>query len=50
MCLTTGVHFCVGTLHVGKKLKKRNRKLYYATKWTIFAAILAAIFVPWRML
>jgi aspartyl/asparaginyl beta-hydroxylase (cupin superfamily) len=36
--------------HVGKKLKKRNRKLYYATKWTIFAVILAAIFVPWRML
>ncbi len=36
--------------HVGKKLKKRNRKLYYATKWTIFAAILAAIFVPWHAL
>ena len=36
--------------HVGKKLKKRNRKLYYATKWTIFGAILAAIFMPWRML
>lgn len=33
---------------VGKKLKKRNRKLYYATKWTLFAAILAAIFVPWH--
>jgi beta-hydroxylase len=35
---------------VGKKLKRRNRKLYYATKWTLFAAILAMIFVPWRML
>ncbi|HEX7348495.1 MAG TPA: lipid A hydroxylase LpxO [Rhodanobacteraceae bacterium] len=35
---------------VGKKLKKRNRKLYYATKWTLFAAILAAIFVPWHAL
>jgi len=36
--------------HVGKKLKNRNRKLYYAAKWSIFAIILAAIFVPWRML
>ncbi|TAN08531.1 MAG: lipid A hydroxylase LpxO [Rhodanobacteraceae bacterium] len=36
--------------HVGKKLKQRNRKLYYATKWTLFGVILAAILVPWRML
>ena len=36
--------------HISKKLKTRNRKLYYATKWTLFAVILAAIFVPWRML
>jgi beta-hydroxylase len=35
---------------VGKAFKKRNRKLYYATKWALFAIILAAIFVPWRML
>lgn len=29
---------------------KRDRKRCYVTKWTIFAVILAAIFVPWRML
>jgi beta-hydroxylase len=35
---------------VGKKLKERNRRLYYATKWALLVAILAAIFVPWRLL
>jgi aspartyl/asparaginyl beta-hydroxylase (cupin superfamily) len=35
---------------VSKAFKKRNRKLYYAAKWTLLIAILAAIFVPWRML
>ncbi|MGH8113230.1 MAG: lipid A hydroxylase LpxO [Rhodanobacteraceae bacterium] len=35
---------------VGKALKQRNRTLYYASKWAIFGVILAAIFVPWRML
>ncbi|MNO04404.1 hypothetical protein D3C81_2254200 [compost metagenome] len=25
----------------GKALKKRNRKLYYAQKWSIFAGLLA---------
>ncbi|MGH8115538.1 MAG: aspartyl/asparaginyl beta-hydroxylase domain-containing protein, partial [Rhodanobacteraceae bacterium] len=35
---------------VGKSLKRRNRKLYYAAKWTLLLAILAAVFVPWRML
>src|SRR5579875_1143803 len=35
---------------VGKRLKERNRRLYYAVKWSLLLAILAAIFVPWRML
>ncbi len=35
---------------VGKALKQRNRTLYYATKWALFIAILAAIFVPWSKL
>ncbi|HXS73530.1 MAG TPA: lipid A hydroxylase LpxO [Rhodanobacteraceae bacterium] len=35
---------------VSKAIKKRNRKLYYAAKWTLLVAILAAIFVPWRIL
>ncbi len=35
---------------IGRSLKKRNRTLDYATKWAIFMAILAAIFVPGRTL
>jgi beta-hydroxylase len=42
--------YAVSIRQVGKQLKRRNRKLYYASKWTLFAAILAAIFVPWETL
>lgn len=34
--------------HAGRSLKRRNRKLYYAAKWSLFAVILAAIFLPWH--
>ncbi|HEX5960677.1 MAG TPA: lipid A hydroxylase LpxO [Rhodanobacteraceae bacterium] len=42
--------YAVAVRNAGKALKQRNRRLYYATKWMLLIAILAAIFVPWRML